>query len=355
MKTYPNHTMMGELQDRLIKLKEAFASCPSKFAVKRKIEDLEEMLMISDLQRKLKHQRSVSASLPSSSSMKECVAKTEALLAAAVGLRPAAAVVLPAPGRDPAQDEVREKALPRLAKAKVGHPSLGSPAQKVCELQTQVDGLQYNVEQLQSKVAELSKKRHASFVSVQHFATNNYVPIQKRFQEEILKDRVKLLDFVQSALKKKGHEDFVEDDVPDEDTIVKAPALVRDGILVHTKDAPEVADNVESTEEQCVPDVVIKEMNKDEVDVNMECDGYNKREQSVSEASIQVGLDKVTNTSGAYFSSVLSMASTTSGSGPSLVCTRIPSRTKAGALTMVSSSGTSSLDSSSTPFFLKAD
>ena len=122
MKTYPNHTMMGELQDRLIKLKEAFASCPSKFAVKRKIEDLEEMLMISDLQRKLKHQRSVSASLPSSSTMKSLVKKTEAQLAAAVLLAPAVEHV-PAPAQEAVQDGDRD-ALPQLAKA--GHSPLGS-------------------------------------------------------------------------------------------------------------------------------------------------------------------------------------------------------------------------------------
>ena len=283
--------MMGELQDRLLKLKKS----PAPF-VKKKIVDLEEMLKVADLQKKLQRQRFVLSHCPSGVYMKECVAKTEALLAAAVGLRPAAAVVLPAPGRDPAQDEVREKALPRLAKAKVGHPSLGSPAQKVCELQTQVDGLQYNVEQLQSKVAELSKKRHASFVSVQHISTSNCVPIRKRFKEDILQDQVKLLDLVKSAFKKKDAEDS-KDEVPDEDASVKAPALVRDEILVHTKDAPKVADAVEITEEQYVPDVVIKEMNKDEVDVNMECDGHNKRKQSDSEASIQVGLDKATNMS----------------------------------------------------------
>ena len=39
-------------------------------------------------------------------------------------------------------------------------------------------------------------------------------------------------------------------------------ALVRDGILVPTKDAPELAYVIESTEEQYVPDVFFKEMDK---------------------------------------------------------------------------------------------
>merc|ERR1712242_58694 len=104
-----------------------------------------------------------------------------------------------------------------------------------------------------------------------------------------LQGRVKLLNFVQSAFKKKD----AEDDVPDEDTIVKTPALVRDGIMVHTKDAPEIVDSIESTEEKYVPDAVLKEMNKNEVDSKYE------RAQSVSEASLQVGLDmdKVTDMS----------------------------------------------------------
>ena len=84
MKKYPNYTMMGELQDRLLQLKKS----PALF-VRQKIVDLEKILLISDLQRKLQHQRSVSASLPSSSTMKSCVEKTEAQLAAAVLLAPA--------------------------------------------------------------------------------------------------------------------------------------------------------------------------------------------------------------------------------------------------------------------------
>ena len=115
MKKYPNNTMMGELQDRLQKLQRS----PSNFgrAVKRKIEDLEKMLLIADLQRKLQHQRSVSASLPSSSSMKSLVKKTEAELAAAVLLAPAVEHV-PAPAQEAVQDGDRD-ALPQLAKA--GH------------------------------------------------------------------------------------------------------------------------------------------------------------------------------------------------------------------------------------------
>ena len=50
MKKYPNNTMMGELQDRLLQLKKV--PLPSS-NVKQKIMDLEKMLMISDLQRKL--------------------------------------------------------------------------------------------------------------------------------------------------------------------------------------------------------------------------------------------------------------------------------------------------------------
>ena len=51
------------------------------------------------------------------------------------------------------------------------------------------------------------KKRHTSFVSVQYLATDNRTSILKRFKEDILKDRVKLLDFVQSAFKKEEDED----------------------------------------------------------------------------------------------------------------------------------------------------
>ena len=255
MKKYPNHTMMGELQGRLYKLKKALASCPSNFVLKRKIEDLEKMLAISDLQRKLQHQKSVMALIPSSSYMKSCVEKTEVQLTAAVLLAPAVERA-PDPAQEAAQDEV---------------PSV----QKVGEMQTQVDALQ-------SKVAELSKKRHVINVSVQHLATSNCVPIQKRFKEEILKDRVKLLDLVQSTFKKE-HEDSMDEDIPDEDTA--------------SIDAP--AHAIESTEEKYVPDAVLKEMNKDEEDVNMEYDSHNEGKQVVSEASLQVGLDtdKVTDMS----------------------------------------------------------
>ena len=46
MKKYPNSTMMGELQDRLQKLKKS----PDPFGcVKKKIVDLEEILTIADL------------------------------------------------------------------------------------------------------------------------------------------------------------------------------------------------------------------------------------------------------------------------------------------------------------------
>ena len=149
--------MMGELQERLLQLRKS----PAPF-VKQKIVDLEKMLMISDLQRKLQHQRSVSASLPSSSTMKSLVKKTEAQLAAAVLLAPAVEHV-PAPAKDADRD-----ALPHQAKA--GHSPLRSTAQKVGkgELQTQVDALQYQMEQVQSKVGELIKKRHVSRVSMQH-------------------------------------------------------------------------------------------------------------------------------------------------------------------------------------------
>ena len=298
--------MMGELQDRLQKLQRS----PSNFTtcVKRKIEDLEKMLLIADLQRKLQHQRSVSASLPSSSTMKSLVRKTEAQLAAAVLLAPAVEHV-PDPGQEEAaqQDGVRdvgrEEALRQLTEA--GLFPLGSPAQQlqsrsqVRDLQTKMERLQSKVAQLQYKVTELGKKGDTSRVSGQHLATGNCAPVQKRFKEEILKDRVKLLDLVKSTFEKKGAKEDSKDEVPDEDAAIKAPALVRDGILVHTKDAPEVADDVESTEEQYDPDVVIKETNKDEVAVNMECDGFNEPEQSVSKASLQVGLDmdKVTDMS----------------------------------------------------------
>merc|ERR1711949_104803 len=116
--------MVGELQDRLLQLKRA------PLALKQKIVDLEKMLLIADLQRKLQHQRSVSASLPSSSSMKSLVKKTEAELAAAVLLAPAVEHV-PAPAREALQDGDRD-AVPKLAKA--GHSPLRSTAQKVGEL-----------------------------------------------------------------------------------------------------------------------------------------------------------------------------------------------------------------------------
>ena len=218
MKKYPNDTMVGELQNRLLQLKRA------PLALKQKIVDLEKMLLIADLQRKLQHQRSVSASLPSSSSMKSLVKKTEAELAAAVLLAPAVEHV-PAPAQEAVQDGDRD-ALPQLAKA--GHSPLGSTAQKVGELRTQVDALQYQMEQVQSKVGELIKKRHVGCVSVQHISTSNCVPIRKRFKEDILQDRVKLLDLVKSAFKKKDAEEDSKDEAPDEDAAVKAPALVRD-------------------------------------------------------------------------------------------------------------------------------
>ena len=94
----PNYTMRAELEDRLQYLKK----CGAPF-VKQKIVDLEKMLEIADLQKKLKHQRFVSSHLPNSVYIRECVQKSEAQLAAAVDLHlvPAPAVV-PAPGRDPA-------------------------------------------------------------------------------------------------------------------------------------------------------------------------------------------------------------------------------------------------------------
>ena len=105
MKKYPIHTMMGELQERLITLKETLASCPSNIVLKRKVEDLQKMLTIYDLQRRLQYQKNVLASIPSSSYMKSCVEKTEAQLTAAVLLAPAAERA-PAPAQEAAQDEV---------------------------------------------------------------------------------------------------------------------------------------------------------------------------------------------------------------------------------------------------------
>ena len=46
--------------------------------------------------------------------------------------------------------------------------------------------LQSQVGSLQSMVEELVKKKHTSFVLGQHLATSNYVPIKRRFKEEIL-------------------------------------------------------------------------------------------------------------------------------------------------------------------------
>ena len=119
-----------------------------------------------------------------------------------------------------------------------------------------MEQLQTKVAKLQRKVTELGKKGDTSHVSGQHLATSNDVPTKKRFNEEILQDRAKILDLVKSAFKKKDAEDDSKDEVPDKDAAIEAPALVHNGILVHIKDAP-----------------------KDEVD------------QSVSEATLQVGLD----------------------------------------------------------------
>ena len=85
------------------------------------------MLKISDLQRKLQHQKSVLASIPSSSYMKSCVGKTEAQLTAAVLLAPSVERV-PAPGQEAAQQDgvrhvVREEGLRQLTQA--GHLPLG--------------------------------------------------------------------------------------------------------------------------------------------------------------------------------------------------------------------------------------
>ena len=77
----PNYTMRAELEDRLQYLKK----CGAPF-VKQKIVDLEKMLEIADLQKKLKRQRFVSSHLPSSKHIQECVQNTEAQLAAAVDL-----------------------------------------------------------------------------------------------------------------------------------------------------------------------------------------------------------------------------------------------------------------------------
>merc|ERR1711994_1126551 len=104
--------MVGELQDRLLQLKRRRREVIFLPSLNQKILDLEKMLLISDLQRKLQHQRSVSASLPSSSTMKNCVKKTEAQLAAAVLLAPAVerdpAPAAALPGRDPAQRAPRD-------------------------------------------------------------------------------------------------------------------------------------------------------------------------------------------------------------------------------------------------------
>ena len=62
------------------------------------------MLKISDLQRKLQHQKSVLASIPSSSYMKSFVEKTEAQLTAAMLLAPAVELVS-APGQEAAQQD----------------------------------------------------------------------------------------------------------------------------------------------------------------------------------------------------------------------------------------------------------
>ena len=69
MKKYPNNTMMGELQDRLVQLKKV--PLPSS-RVKQKIMDLEKMLMISDLQRKqAEKEKKVRAEKESKSDSKE--------------------------------------------------------------------------------------------------------------------------------------------------------------------------------------------------------------------------------------------------------------------------------------------
>ena len=229
---------MGELQDRLFELKKALASCPSNFVLRRKVEDLQKMLAISDLQRKLQHQKSVLASIPSSSYMKSCVEKTEAQLTAAVLLAPAAER---APAQEAAQDEA-----PRV--------------QKVGELLTQVDGLQ-------SKVVELSKKKHTSFVSVQHLATGNYVPIPQRFKKEILMDRVKLMDFVQFAFKKEKDED-----APIEGTATEGFEKKETDVQVVQEHTDVIVENVDTAHEE-----------------------QDERDPIVSETSLRVDLDNKTS------------------------------------------------------------
>ena len=213
--------MMGELQDRLQKLKKhSWKSC-----VKKKIVDLEEILTIADLQRKLQHQRSVLASIPSSSFMKSCVEKTEAKLTAAVHLAPAVERA-PAPAQEAAQDEV---------------PSV----QKVSELQTQVDALQ-------SKVAELSKKMDTSRVSVQLCANDYRTSILNRFKEDILEDRIKLLDFVQSALNKKDAEgESTDEDAPIaiEDTAIEGFERKETDVQVVQEHTGMIVENVDTAHE----------------------------------------------------------------------------------------------------------
>ena len=262
MKKYPNNTMMGELQQRLLQLRKFPLPAP---IVKQKISDLEKMLLIADLQRKLQHQRSVPASLPSSSTMKSLVKKTEAQLAAAVLLAPAVEHV-PAPAQEAVQDGDRD-ALPQLAKAV--HYPLRSTAQKVGkgELQTQVDALQYQMEQVQSKVDELIKKRHVGRVSVQHLATGNYVPIPQRFKKEILMDRVKLMDFVQFAFKKEKYED-----APIEGTATEGFEKKETDVQVVQEHTDVIVENVDTAHED-----------------------QDEHDPIVSETSLQVDLDNKTS------------------------------------------------------------
>ena len=180
-KMYPNNTMRAELESRLRDLKEKGSN--NRF-IRKKAVDLEEMLTIATLQKKLKRQRFALSHCPSSKYIQECVQNTEAQLAAAVDLHlvPAPAVV-PAPGRDP-DLEVDELPVPvedvQEVAAALPAPGL-APALEAP--QDDDEGKEVREEALQ--------------------AGRNSSPIFKKFKEDILEDKKKLLDYVKSSFKKK--------------------------------------------------------------------------------------------------------------------------------------------------------
>ena len=202
-KMYPNNTMRAELESRLRDLNEKGSN--NRF-IRKKAVDLEEMLTIATLQKKLKRQRFALSHCPSSKYIQECVQNTEAQLAAAVDLHlvpaphlPAPAVV-PAPGRDP-DPEADELPVPvedvQEVAAALPAPGL-APALEAP--QDDDEGKEVREEALQ--------------------AGRNSSPIFKKFKEDILEDKKKLLDYVKSSFKKKNDNLKMDDILKEADMIL---------------------------------------------------------------------------------------------------------------------------------------